>query len=57
MALFSKVKFLLALKLNFNGGQFHKKNIEIWLFQKVEKSLNKIVKFEFENFGHLLCKV
>ena len=44
MAGFLKFKFLIALKLNFNGSQFYKKNIKIWLLQKVGKSLNKIVK-------------
>ena len=29
------------------------KNIKFWLFQKVEKRHNKIVKFEVENFKHL----
>ena len=55
MAPFSKFKFLFALKLYFDGVQF-------WLFQKVGKNQNmegnnKIVKFEFENFEHLRCKV
>ena len=37
MARFEKFNFLTALKFNFNGGQFYKKNIKIWLFQKVKK--------------------
>ena len=45
MARFLKFKFLITLKLNFNGAQFYKRNIKFWLFQKVEKSHNKIVKF------------
>ena len=49
--------FLIALNLNLNGAQFYIKHIKIWLFQKVEKSCNKIVKFEIEKFEHLLCKV
>ena len=34
-----------------------KKNIQICLFQKVEKFHTKIVKLEVENFEHLHCKV
>ena len=30
-----KFKFLITLKLNFNEGQFYKKNIKFWLFQKI----------------------
>ena len=52
MPQFKKFKFLIALKLNFNGGQYDKK-IKFWLFQKVEKSHIKIVKFKVENFEHL----
>ena len=55
MAQFSKFKFIYALKLNFNGGQF-KKNVKLWLSQKVKKVM-RIVKFEVENFDHLHCKV
>ena len=32
---FLKFKFLTTIKLNFNGGQFYKKNIKFWLFQKI----------------------
>ena len=53
MARFFKFKFVIALKLNFNWGQFY----EIWLFHGLEKSHMKIVKFEVENFEHLHCKV
>ena len=35
MVRFFKIKFLIALKLKLNGGQFYKKN---WLLQKVEKT-------------------
>ena len=35
------------------GVNFMNNNIKIWLFQKVEKNHNKIVKFEEENFEHL----
>ena len=48
--LFFKFKFLFALKLNFNGGSFKKINIKTWLFQKVEKRHNKIIKIKVENF-------
>ena len=34
MTQFLKYKFLMTLKLNFNGGQFKKK---LGLFQKVDK--------------------
>ena len=50
MARFLNFKFLFKLKLNFNGDQCH---TIFWLFQKVEKSHNKIVKFAVENFEHL----
>ena len=55
MALFLKFKFLIAFKLNFNGGQLYKKykNIKFWLFRKMEISHNKIINFEVENFDHL----
>ena len=33
------------------------KNYKFWLFQKVEKIQNKIVKFAVENFEHLRCVV
>ena len=32
---FLKFKFLIIIKWNFNGGQFNKKNIKFWLFQKI----------------------
>ena len=51
MVRFLKFKFLTALKSILKGVNFI--NIKIWLFQKVEKSHNKIVKFEVENFKHL----
>ena len=35
MAGFLKFKFQTILKLNFNGGQFYKKNIKLWLLQKI----------------------
>ena len=35
MVRFLKIKFLIILKLNFNGGQFYEKNIKFWLFQKI----------------------
>ena len=37
MAQFLKFKFLIAFKLNYNGGSFLKLNIKIWLFQEVGK--------------------
>ena len=45
MARFLKFKLQIALKLNFNGGQFYLKNIKYWLSQKVGKNskLNCIV--------------
>ena len=43
---------MFMFKLDFNGVNFIK-NIKIWLFQKVEKSHIKIVKFEVENFEHV----
>ena len=39
------------------GGSILKENIKFWVFQKVEKSQNKIEKFAVENFEHLRCKV
>ena len=36
MARFLKFKFLIIIKLNFNGGQFYEKNVKFWLFQKIE---------------------
>ena len=33
------------------------KNIKFWLLQKVEKSHNKIAKFEVENFEHLCINI
>ena len=57
MARFIKFKFLIALKLNFNRGQFYKKVSKFGYFQKKWKSQNKIVKFEVEHFEHLCCKV
>ena len=32
---FLKFKFLIIIKLNFNRGQFYKKNIKFWLFLKI----------------------
>ena len=57
MAQFLKFRSLIISKLNFIEVQFYLKNIKIWLFQKVEKIHNKIVKFEVENFEHLRCKI
>ena len=46
MARFFKFKFLITLKLNFNGGQFYKKKtLNFGYFKKLKKSHNKIVKF------------
>ena len=44
MARFSKFKYLFALKLNFNGDQFHKK-YQNMVISRSGKSHNKIVKF------------
>ena len=52
MAQFLKFKFLITLKLNFHCGQSN----FFCLFQKFEKSNNKIVKFAVENFEHFGCK-
>ena len=41
MSRFLKSKFLFALKLNFNGGQFHKEILKFLLFQRLEKSQKK----------------
>ena len=39
-------------------GSILLKNIILWLFQKVEKSRNKFVRFAVENFEHLsICAV
>ena len=49
MACFSKFKFLFALKLNFNGGQFYKEIFNFSYFKKLENKImvgNKIVEFE-----------
>ena len=35
-------RLLFALKININGGQFYKRNIKFWLFQKVEKNQNTV---------------
>ena len=36
MARFLKLKFLIVLKLNFNGDQFYKKLLNFnWLLQKI----------------------
>ena len=43
------LKFLIALKLNFNGGQL--------VILKSGKNHMKIVKFEVINFEHLRCRV
>ena len=56
MARFLKFRFLIALKLHFNGVHFIK-NIKIWLIEKIGKSHNKIVKFEVEHLEHLCHKV
>ena len=54
MAQFLKFKFLIALKLNLNWGQFYKYvNINICFFEKVEKIHIKILKFDVENVEHL----
>ena len=47
-----KIKFLIALKLNFNRGQL-KKLLNFDYFKKLEKIHNKIVNFKIENFEHL----
>ena len=46
MARLKIINFLIALKLNFIGGQLYLKNIKFWLYQKVG---NTIVKFGVEN--------
>ena len=33
--IFSKIKFLLELKLNFNGGQFYNKILNFGYFKKL----------------------
>ena len=43
MSEISKFKLLFALKLNFNGVVNYKRNIKLWLFQKVEKIQNKFI--------------
>ena len=57
MAWFSKFKFLFAIKLNFNGGQFYKEISNFGYFQKLEKIRLQFEKvehlFEVENFEHL----
>ena len=54
---FFKSNFLIAFKLNFNGGGVSFLIIiKIWLLQKVGKSNTKIVKLEVEHLGHLRCK-
>ena len=35
MVRFLNFKFLIIIKLNFNGDQFYKKNVKFWLFQKI----------------------
>ena len=42
MARFSKLNSLFALKLNVNDRSILERNVKIWLFQKVEKSHNKV---------------
>ena len=55
MAQFLKTKFQIALKLNFNGGQFYEIISNFGYFKKWEKIHNKIVKFEIPNFERLRC--
>ena len=35
MAQFKKIKFLIILKLNFNGGQFYEKTLNFGYFKKL----------------------
>ena len=42
MARVPKFKLLLALKSNFNGGQFYKEISKFDYFKKLEKSKNKV---------------
>ena len=46
-----KIKFIIALKINFNGGQFYKKILKYGYDKNWEKILNKIVKFEIPNLS------
>ena len=48
MAQFLKFKFQTILKLNFNGGQFYKKNYKILIISKNCKLFHNI-KFEIKN--------
>ena len=62
MARLLKFKFQSILELNFNGGQFYKKNIKFWLLQKIvnfalKLSLKKkmliicVLNFDWKNFS------
>ena len=54
MARFLKFKFLIILKLNFNGGQFYKKKYQIFVISKNCK-FGSETKFEIAN-GKILCQ-
>ena len=58
MARFLKFKFLIMLKLNFNGGKFKKYKLNFGYFNKLKKVIIKLkglqlIQFEIENFEHL----
>ena len=52
MVRFLKIKFLIELKLNFNGGQFYKKKYKILIISKNYKFFSYI-KFGIENGAEL----
>ena len=53
MVQFLKIKFQIALKFNFNGGQYCKKILNFGYFKKWEKIHYEIVKFEIPDFERL----
>ena len=57
MACFLLLKFLITLKLDFNGGVNFIKKYYILVISKSRKSNFKIVKFVVKNFEHLRLKV
>ena len=50
-------KFLIALNLNYNGGQLYKKISKFGYFKKWKNIHYKIVKFEVENCEHCVVKL
>ena len=54
MVWFLKFKFLIIIKLNFNGGQFYKKILHFDYFKNCK--FCRYIKFEIENGVYLRWK-